>query len=106
MDQHQRIIFESSPVFVIVCALAGLVYAGVLYYKVRHPWSKWVNGLLFGGRAVLVFLLCFLLLGPIVRQIHNILEAPVYVFLQDNSASLAEAVDSVTREKVEAGVRE
>jgi len=106
MEQHQRIIFESSPAFVIVCAVAGLVYAGVLYYKVRHPWNKWVNRVLFAGRAVLVFFLCFLLLGPIVRQIHNILEAPVYVFVQDNSASLAETVDSVTRKKVEQGIRE
>jgi len=106
MEQHQRIIFESSPAFVIVCAIAGLVYAGVLYYKIRHPWNKWMNRALFAGRAVLVFFLCFLLLGPIIRQIHNILEAPVYVFVQDNSASVKEAVDSVKLKEIEQGVQE
>lgn len=98
--------FESSPAFVLVCALAGLAYAGVVYYKVRHPWSKGVNTGLFIGRAVLVFFLCFLLMGPILRQIRNFLEKPLVVFVQDNSASVAEAVDSTTRNKIEAGVLE
>lgn len=106
MEQHQRILFESSPAFVIVCALVALAYAGVLYYRVKHPWSKGLNTVLFAGRAVLVFFLCFLLLGPIVRHIRNFLEKPVYVIIQDNSASIKEAVDSLTRVKTEQSIQQ
>lgn len=91
---QQRILFESSPAFVLVCVIVGLGYATVLYFKTKHPWSKLINGLLFGGRTVLVFFLCFLLLGPIIRQIQNYYEKPLFVVIQDNSISVKETADS------------
>lgn len=93
---QQRILFESSPAFVLVCLLLGLGYATVLYFRTKHPWTKLVNGLLFGGRAVLVFILSFLLLGPILRQIQNYYEKPLFVVVQDNSISVKETTDSTT----------
>jgi hypothetical protein len=43
-----------------------------------------------------VFLLTFLLLGPIIRQIENLVEKPVFVILNDNSMSIKETTDSVS----------
>lgn len=42
----------------------------------------------------MVFLLAFLLLGPIIRQIDNLYEKPVFVILHDNSISVKETTDS------------
>lgn len=96
----REIIFESSPYFIVLCVLAGIAYAGLLYYRAKHPWSEFLNRWLFVFRTIIVAFLCFLLLGPIVRQIDTISEKPVFVILQDNSLSVAEVVDSVTRQAI------
>lgn len=93
----QRIILESAPEFIIVCIAVALAYAGIQYFRTKHPWSKGVNILLFTLRTVLAFFLAFLLLGPIVKQISNLYEKPAFVILRDNSSSIGEATDSVTR---------
>lgn len=90
----QRIILESAPELVLVCILVGLAYAAIQYFRTRHPWSAGMNSVLFGIRAILAFFLSFLLLGPIVKQISNIYEKPAFIIVRDNSASIAEAVDS------------
>ena len=90
----QRIIFESAPELIVLCILLGLAYASAQYLRHRHPWSKFMNWMLFGLRAVLAFFLAFLLMGPIVKQVNNLYEKPLFVILQDNSASVKEAVDS------------
>lgn len=89
----QRIILESSPAYVLLCLAlaAGLTY---LLYTSAHPWSKNWNYALSAARFVLLFLLTFLLLGPIIKQVMNTVEKPVMVILQDNSSSIAESVDS------------
>ena len=91
----QRIILESSPTFILVCLAISVGY-GFLLYKSKHPWTKTVNRILFAGRTTLVFLLAFLLLGPIIKQINNILEKPMFVVLQDNSISIKETTDSAS----------
>jgi hypothetical protein len=91
----KRIIFESAPEFIIVCLIAGLAYAAIQYYRNAHrPWGTTLNRVLFVCRAVLVSFLCFLLLGPIVKQVRNLYEKPQFVFLYDNSASVNEGTDS------------
>ena len=92
---QQRIIFETSEGFILVCLLTGIGYALLLYSK-KHPWSKRINQLLFGLRAVLAFFLAALLLGPIVRQVKNLIEKPIFVILQDDSQSVAEGTDAQT----------
>jgi hypothetical protein len=89
----QHLIFESSPAYIFLCALAGAGYAYLLY-RGKHPWSKRVNRVLFGFRAALVALLAFLLVGPIVKLTTNIFEKPTLVFLFDNSTSLRGKADS------------
>jgi len=92
----KQIIFESSPAFIILCAVIGLGYAFLLY-TTKNPWGKTLNRILFSLRALITFLLAFFLLGPIVKQVNNIFEKPVFVILQDNSLSVKEATDSLTR---------
>jgi hypothetical protein len=92
LDKH-RILFESSPAYILVCAILGLAFAFILY-KANHPWSKTWNQILFAVRAVLASFLLFLLLGPIVKQINNLFEKPLFVLVYDNSASVKETADS------------
>lgn len=89
----QRLIFESSPVFILICIAVGLGYAFLLY-RAKHPWSKRTNQILFVVRGIVVSLLSFLLIGPILKLTKNIYEKPEIVFLIDNSTSLKDAVDS------------
>ncbi|MBN8652508.1 MAG: VWA domain-containing protein [Cytophagales bacterium] len=95
----QRLLFESSPLLIFLCAGVGLGYAYILY-KSKHTWSKTVNRILFGLRAVLVFFLAVLLLGPVLKLITNQFEKPTWVYLVDSSASVAEVIDSIGREKL------
>lgn len=94
----QRLQFESSPFFILLCIALGVGYAFVLY-RSKHSWGKRINQLLFALRACLVALLAFLLIGPILKLTTNLLEKPALVFLIDNSASVKEAVDSISRAK-------
>jgi hypothetical protein len=97
---HQRIILEASFGFVLLCLLAGFGYAFLLY-RTKHPWSILINRVLFALRAILAFFLSFLLLGPIVKQLNNVTEKPLFVILQDNSGSVKETVDSATLQQVQ-----
>jgi hypothetical protein len=83
----------------------GVGYA-LLLYRTSHPWPVTINRVLFGLRAVLAFLLAFLLLGPIVRQITNFTEKPLFVIVRDNSGSVTEATDSVTRDAISRELRD
>jgi hypothetical protein len=47
-----------------------------------------------------------LLLGPIVKQINNLFEKPLFIVLHDNSASVKEAIDSTTLGTVEGKITE
>src|SRR5690606_6351203 len=52
------------------------------------------------------FVLAFLLLGPIVKQVQNIFEKPHFVVVYDNSVSVREAVDSVRRQALQTQVND
>ena len=95
----QRLLFESSPAFIIVCVAAGLGY-GYLLYKAKHPWNKLTNQSLFVLRAALVTFLAILLLGPILKLTNTIFEKPAFVLLVDNSLSVKEIVDSAQRQDI------
>lgn len=97
----QRIILESAPEFLIVCMIVAIAYAALQYYRSKHPWGKGMNTMLFAFRAILAFLLCFLLLGPIVKQISNLYEKPAFIILHDNSSSIAETTDSTSLSNVQ-----
>jgi hypothetical protein len=103
----KRIIFESAPEFILLCIVLGLAYAAVQYFKNKqHPWGNTLNWLLFSFRAIVVTFLAFLLLGPIVKQINNLFEKPLFVVLYDNSASVKETTDSISLKSVERKITE
>lgn len=95
----QRLIFEHSPYYFVLCIALGLGYAWLLYTS-NHTWSKRTNQLLFAIRTVVVSFLSFLLLGPIIKLISNEYEKPSLVFLMDNSKSIEVAMDSLKRNQL------
>ncbi len=97
--QKSQLLFEYSPWFILLCLVVGVAYAYFLYQK-GGPWNKKVNQLLAAIRFLLASILCFLLLGPFLRQIKNTIEKPTYVFAIDNSTSILKATDSVVFQKI------
>lgn len=97
---QQRIILESSPLYIIVCIILAGGIAALLYFTNKNPWSKPWNYILPAARFILTFLLLFLLLGPVVKQIRNFFEKPLVVILHDNSASIPETNDTVKLNQV------
>ena len=75
----QRLIFDYSPLYFLLCLALGIGYAFLLY-TARYNWSKLLNRVLFAFRAALVTALMLLLLGPILKQTDNIFEKPSLVF--------------------------
>lgn len=98
MDQ-QRLLFEQSPLLVLLCLGVGLLYAYVLYQK-KQSWGAGTTKLLFAIRTILVFFISFLLLGPILKLTLNNFEKPAIAFLIDDSSSIREATDSTQRNNI------
>lgn len=89
----QRLIFDYSPFYFVLCLALGTGYAWLLY-SAKYTWGKTMNRLLFLLRAVLASALLILLLGPVLRQTVNQFEKPTIVFLVDNSRSLRATADT------------
>lgn len=85
------------PGLIVLCLLAGLLYAGILYY--RNPLLKDVprvlRVLLFTFRFLLSAFICFYLLDPMIRLIRRETEKPMVIVAIDNSASLTSSKDSM-----------
>ena len=96
--QKVQLLFENSPWWVVACLVVGILYAFLLYVQgsqFKHQsWGKRINYALLTLRFLLVSLLCFLVVGPFIKQIKNTVEPPVVVFAVDNSASVAAVLDS------------
>lgn len=95
----QRLIFEYSPAYIVLCLVLGTGYA-IILYRAKYLWSRQINQMLFVLRFLLVTLLASLLIGPIVKLTQNLVEKPSIVFLVDNSLSVKETVDSIGRKKI------
>lgn len=104
--QDFQFLFTLSPWFILLCLLAGAVYAWLLYKPAsKQPWSGLKNNLLFGLRFVLISLLCLLLLGPYVKQLKRTYEETTLVVAIDNSLSLAEVYDSAQLADISARIQ-
>lgn len=101
----QRLLFEHSPYFILMCIAAGVGYAFILYTS-NYTWSKRTNQILFALRLIVVSFLAFLLLGPILKLITNEYEKPTWVFLIDSSTSVGEVIDSLGQLKLTATLSE
>ena len=80
-------VFQSSPWFILLCLLAGAIYAFVLYQN-KKTFSLNQNRILAIIRGLLVSLLAFLLLNPLLRNIKSAIEKPTVVLAVDNSSSM------------------
>lgn len=103
--ERPALIFENSPLFLMLCLLAGIAYAFLLYKK-AGPWGAGMNKVLFVLRALTVTLIAALLVSPILRQINNYTEQPTLVFAVDNSMSVSEVTDSTRLISLHKEIRE
>ncbi|GAB2984463.1 hypothetical protein GCM10027049_22850 [Mucilaginibacter puniceus] len=69
------------------CLLLGLLYAWLMY---RHPVNlgEKVRYALFAARALVVFLIAFLLISPLIQSVNYQPEKPLVLVAQDNSQSI------------------
>ena len=105
--QEFQFLFEQSPWFILLCLLAGIAYAWLLYKPAaKQSWSRSINYTLFGLRFLVVSLLALLLLGPYVKQLKRTYEEPTVVIAVDNSLSLAEVYDSAKLENIRQTVKD
>ncbi len=88
-----QLLTSYSPWFILICLAVGAIYAYALYQR-KSTWSRGVNLALATCRFVVVSLLCFLLIGPLIRQIRNTYEKPTIVIALDNSQSVTFTNDS------------
>lgn len=87
---NNQILFEASPWYILLCLLAGLVYAYLLY-STKSPWGRRQSVLLAAFRFILVSAIAFLLLGPLIRHLANTVIEPSLVIAVDNSRSIPES---------------
>jgi len=80
-------IFQSSPWFILLCLLAGGIYAFILYQN-KKTFNPLQNRVLAIVRAILVSLLAFLLINPLLRNNKSTIEKPTVVLAIDNSSSM------------------
>ncbi len=89
------IVFTESGLWLIVCVLAGALYAYVLYNRQGSIFKPLMRRALALLRFAVVTLLCILLMAPLIRKITNRYEKPVVVLAIDNSRSMTASADSV-----------
>lgn len=73
--------------FLILCVLVGSLYTLILYTK-KTSWNATINKSLALIRFITVSFLLFLLLNPLLKQLVNEIEKPIFVIGIDNSTSL------------------
>ncbi|MDF3079175.1 MAG: hypothetical protein K0S09_3064 [Sphingobacteriaceae bacterium] len=77
----------SSFLWMLACLILGAAYAFLLYRSSAYL-AKNLRMLLFALRTLAVALLAFLLFAPLLKLTNTILEKPLIIIAQDNSASI------------------
>jgi len=88
------LVFTEPAWWLIVCVLAGALYAFLLYRNQGTIFKPMMRRGLALIRFVLVTILCVLLMAPLVRKVTNRYEKPVVVLALDNSRSMTASGDS------------
>jgi len=91
-----QLLTQFSAWWILVCLLAGLLYAWILYknFPVQEEQSPWFRRILFFLRMTAVSILAFLLLSPMIRTLTRETEKPILLFAQDASSSILLNSDS------------
>lgn len=84
-------LITSSPLwFLLLCMLAGVAYASLLYYRNKgNDFSSLTTRILAVLRGVSVTLIAFLLLSPLLKSTSRYTERPIVLLALDNSGSIA-----------------
>lgn len=92
-----EIITQAPSWFILLCIIAGAVYAGALYFrdKFNRTYGSRLAAVLGVLRFFAVTLLCFFLLKPLIKTIHRDVEKPLILIAQDNSESLSMGKNNV-----------
>ncbi|MEO6241378.1 MAG: hypothetical protein ABIQ40_08625 [Bacteroidia bacterium] len=90
------VVTEAPGWYLLFCILAGLLYAGFLYYREAKlkEIPLWLRGMMGAFRFIVVSFLAFLLMSPLLKTIFREVEKPVIVIAQDESESLLMGKDS------------
>lgn len=82
--------------YILLCILFSGIATFILYHKNKRLSSlnKKTIYLLSGLRFTALFILCFLLLEPLIKLEKNTIEKPIIIFAHDNSSSLLLSKDS------------
>ncbi|MGQ0828562.1 MAG: hypothetical protein ACT4ON_09225 [Bacteroidota bacterium] len=96
-----NIVTEYPVWFVLFCITAGVIYAGILYYRDKKfsELSNWTIRFMAALRFLVVTILVFFLLSPLLKTINRSVEKPVIIVAQDNSESLIAGKDSAFYKK-------
>lgn len=91
-----KIVTEAPAWFLLLCIIAGVAYAGVLYWRERkqNVMSKGLIALLGFLRFLSVSVIAFLLMSPLLKTVFREVEKPVIVIATDHSASIVANKDS------------
>lgn len=93
-----EISFEYPFYFITFCLLAGVIYAGLAYYKSFYTRQKaffeFPNLIMAFLRFLAVSLIAFLLLSPFIKDYFKKIEQPAVVVGMDNSKSITLNRDS------------
>jgi hypothetical protein len=90
------IITQAPSWLMLFCLMAGVIYAGALYFRDRfnRTYGTPLATLLGVLRFACISLLCLFLLKPLIKTIEREVEKPIIVIAQDNSSSLCVGTDS------------
>lgn len=81
--------------FLLLCILAGVAYAGLLYFRDKgNDFSSTTTKILAALRGVSITLIAFLLLSPMLKSTSRYTEKPIVLLALDNSGSIALGKDS------------
>lgn len=95
--------------YILLCFLTGLAYAAILYYRSRdvdyEQGRRWLRWPLAFIRFFVVFVICLLLLSPLLKSVQTYEEKPKLVVAVDNSESVKLGTDSSSRISIEASLK-
>lgn len=91
-----NVVTEAPKWFILLCLLAGMIYAAALYLRDKkyEGISKRILYFLSALRFTTISILAFLLLSPLLETILREVEKPVIVIATDHSESIVSGKDS------------
>lgn len=103
----ESIILQKDSWYIILCLIAGVLYAGALYYKQKNLQDKsiYLVIFLFILRFLSVSLISFLLLSPLYKSINEHKKKPVLIVAQDYSSSITNSYPKSELDKINSNIK-